>query len=370
MSIDTVRITVQAELKSTAWAEREKRDIDNRTGEIKRRFVANFKSDDDATLPRLAYFPEHNRVVSEVSLPKFVRGENFTLLSDEDITKGTTRMIEFIANTVGQHLPTAETWHVSRMDSCYAWLVGDDMQAYLGALAQMPVHGYTRRGYTLGDNTAPGFTWQAKSLRVNAYDKGLETQRPEAAGLLRLETQALNNSACKTAAKRCKVNQTVAELVTGSIGRREIAQWLKRIGMPSTIQTHAGLFDQLAKEFSPDDAASRWWFLEGFRRRGHGIKQIVSERTYQRRMTEAKKRGWLATSPGQELPGLTIRQTSNQNAVAPRVLLGATMPPLTPPPEKPPSGKSGKKPSERRSKTARHSPPQAQESPLLPFSDL
>lgn len=310
MSIDTVRISTKTKITSQKCFVKDMATVVLETGEVKHKLISSSTDENGNTLPRLTYHREDERLVVEVSLPKFDRNENCTVLTDDEISNTLSKLIEWTAEATQSQLPNAEGWQVSRLDSCWTWKV-ESPQAYFAVLAQLPVFGYQRMSYAGANNQVPGFTWRAKSIRVNAYDKGIEAE-VGIDGLLRLEIQAINRSACKTIASRNKCEKTARDLVKGEVGRRELSSWLKRINMPEKVSADGAMLESLTKEFDPDDAAPRYFFVAMWKQRGFDTKKYFPQRTYERRIAEARKRGWLVESPEGELQGLTIPKNDTQ----------------------------------------------------------
>jgi hypothetical protein len=272
----------------------------------------------DKIVPRLTYYPSglasRGNLIFEVSLPKFYAGNNGDLLSDEDIKLAMARAVEFCQQYAGAYLPDWEEWSVSRLDGCYAWQVGKDIQNYISAVGALPVPTYKRMPYVDGDNRTEGNTWINGSRKINLYDKGLESKLPKFSGNLRLEIQNKSPQSLKSMAERHEtIDRTAGSLISGAKGRAEVAGWLDRIGMPATLRAELDIFDEIvSSEKSTQAAAARVFFLQAYKKYGSGLrmKSWYSKETYNRQLRECKKKGWLLgldeTCQGRLLPGLVV----------------------------------------------------------------
>jgi len=316
MSVDTIRCSTPAWITSFTWADSEMQSTDMITGEVNRKYITKGK-ENNSTVPRLTFYPgkdqsEPGRLVVEVSLPKFAYGENASLLRDGHLVPIMDDVSTWVGDKVGELLLPWQEWNVSRLDSVWSWAVGDNISHYLSAFQDTPVYNYVRSPYTDGENVCQGFTWHAKSRKVNAYDKGYESGLESAEGVLRLEIQALNSSAVRSVAKRNKVEQKAINLIDGDVNRGEVNQWLKRIGMAETIPASNDIFSDILEKYGAERAASRILFLEGYKRFGSGLQHHpgYSKRTYKRRRAEAKRKGWLLGA-NIELDGLEVCKESD-----------------------------------------------------------
>ena len=314
MTIDTVRLSVVSKLKKFDWVESELITVDKTNNREFRKYITK-GLEGEKVVPRLTYQvgdEELNRLMVEVSLPKLLLQENFTVLSDSQIIESMDKLQDWVSNKIGQSFGSWAAWHVSRLDACYAWKVGDDMKDYIGSLVNLPVHGYTRSPYIRGDQITEGFTWHCKSRKVNVYDKGLECGDLAAQGLLRLECQERTNDAVKTLVSREKGDNLAGELINGDVARKDINRWLKRSGLGSDMKTSVNVVDLLKEEFGYE-AASRIYFIEGFKRFGSAMvsKDWCSKETYYKRHRELSKKGYLLNAKEKSLPGLKISKTKN-----------------------------------------------------------
>lgn len=315
MCIDTVRAGTSISLQNISHFEKEISTFDIIKKTTKSKFVTLGKEGDEKeekTVPRLTYYKMAEEGAEgylnfECSLPKFLLGQNYSLLTDVQLEESLVNVAVWIQDKLHIKIPGWSMWNVSRLDGCHAWQVGEDMQFYFQALRDCPVPGYKRVPYESDGRVTEGFSWVAKTVRTNTYDKGGESGVPEAAGCLRMEVQELNKSSCAALADRIGTGHSVDDLIQADIGRALVRTWLKRIGMQEKIWTKADIYEKLCVKYGADDAASRLFFIEGYKRFGSQLKtkSWYSERTYKRRLVEAKAAGWLVDST-KELEGLKV----------------------------------------------------------------
>lgn len=324
MSIDTIRVSIPVfSVPENKFDHCFTNEIIS-TGTQKQKYVTTGKDDNgevDPKAPRVTYYPPDNQfnnltgeentglVSVEASLPKIVNGQNYSLINQDEINRGMDFIHTWLCERFGVFFPAWKTWSVSRLDGVWSWPVGKDMTHYLEALQSRPVHRYTRTNYISGENETQGFSWYAKSRKVNAYDKGLECGINAAKGLLRLEVQNLNKKAVNRLTHRLNCLNSAESLLSESAGRYEVSNWLKLIGMGKEIKAKGDIYREILEEFGPKEGAARWFFIEGYKRFGAGLKKInYAEKTYKTRYSEARKKGWLLDSektiPGLECPDL------------------------------------------------------------------
>jgi hypothetical protein len=307
--IDTLRVTIQAELELN-WHDAELVSIIGRGKDQKishkwiTRGIEMIEDRKIEGLPRLTY--NGNLLMCEVSLPKFLNGENATVLSENEVFEGYKKLHSWVCEKVDKKLPNIVVWNTSRVDYCYSWQVGDLVGQYINAFASVPINGYSRQSYVDGENKTQGNTWRCKSVKVNCYDKGLESKLDFAAGVLRLEIQNLNSNACRNVALRNDLGQFAGDLIDNGVAKKELTHWFDRIGHHKRIFQEDDLMEILLKNYGSDGAASRYFFAMALRKMPGSVKDYYSKRTLARRISESKKEGWLFQAE-KELPVLEIK---------------------------------------------------------------
>ncbi|MDM5279894.1 ANTAR domain-containing protein [Paenibacillus silvae] len=126
----------------------------------------------------------------ELSIPKFLFGENITLLTTKDVDAFFTLLSHQLRNVLRVDIDRSE-WKVKRIDVCWNFNTGKKIRDYLFQLSLMK---YPRRD-TVTYNQTETVVWQNKSSRVMFYDKEKERRKKDAPsdvierakGLLRME---------------------------------------------------------------------------------------------------------------------------------------------------------------------------------------
>lgn len=308
MSIDTVRVSVDTtDGVLVRDFDAEMVTIDQKDHSMKRKYITRGCDGNKTNLPRLTYYPGRDnsgKLVSEVSLPKFVCGNNASILDDSQVEKAMDEVYDWVCEKVNKRLDPLWRWRVSRLDCCYAWNVGSNIASYLAVFSGLPVWGFKRVPYIDGVQETEGFSWVAKSRKINMYDKGKESGIDFAAGVLRAEVQNLNGGAIRNLVDRLECESNPTDLVKGCVGRSELKRWFERVGFSGAMVSRDDLYSELLLKYG-EGAASRWFFIDGYKKYGARMNGLVSERTYKRRLKEVRDNGWLCQSE-MSLPELKI----------------------------------------------------------------
>ncbi len=159
--------------------------LDSLTGEIKT--VAKIRNE---KFPYIKYNDYAYYLELEVSIPKFLYGENITLLKQHDIELFFSLINKELKSMFAVDIDKSE-WRVKRVDVCWNFDVGKLKQDYLKQLALMRMSRMNTAVY----NQVETVIFQNKSKRIMFYDKAKEcvVHRwsqdlvQQADGLLRME---------------------------------------------------------------------------------------------------------------------------------------------------------------------------------------
>ena len=294
--IDTIRISNKCKIALKGWADSE---IITRfkSGAEKVKMVTT--GGENKTDPRLTYYPKDELLTAEVSLPKFLKNNNVELLDDDQLNQAKNKFITWIESLLGIKIVNPK---VIRLDCCYAWET-EDVNLYLKAFSGFPISGYTRSPYVQDDGKIQGFTWRCKTVKINAYDKGIEAKLD--VNILRLEKQDLNNKAVLMTAARNDVDQNM-DLISNQVSRNELRHFMARAGLTSKFSVKDDLFTKLVKEFGFEDGSKKYFFTELFKNYGVGMKNFMSPYKYFHQRKEMLKNGWLCQAD-KELPELKVK---------------------------------------------------------------
>jgi hypothetical protein len=211
---DTVRlrtmgITIEQEQLLAHDAVRSSTKIDEDTGEIK--CYVQLKS---TRIPYLLYSEAGRMLVIELSTPKFLFGENVTILKKQDMQEFFTQLRQELYSLIGMSIANSD-WVALRTDVCWNFNVGNKVQDYLKqlSLCKLP------RMRTLAINQAETVIFENKSKRIMLYDKERECRvqnfpkdvTARAKGVLRLEINPSDHEMKKYSESRKAVDLLTKE---------------------------------------------------------------------------------------------------------------------------------------------------------------
>jgi hypothetical protein len=141
-------------------------------------------------LPFIKYQENDNSLEIEVSIPKYLYGENVTLLKQNDIDVFFTQLSDQLYSLCKVDIDKSE-WRAKRIDVCWNFQVGNKLTDYMKQLSLKKIP----RMNTVTYNQVETVIFQNKSKRIQFYDKEKECRdkkcSPEvierAWGLIRME---------------------------------------------------------------------------------------------------------------------------------------------------------------------------------------
>ena len=189
--IDTVKLQYNLEIPKEflrRWVT--KSSVEQLTGATSTKHVANIVlNPEDPKFKRVmikaTYFEQSYTgeplVTIELSVPKLVFGNNYQEVFDLDEA---AQIIDKTLVETGYFpdLPSCNEAKLGRLDACYNHVVADDLPHYLKAIAKLE---YPHR--RAAEFKYQGVQFKSKHNTAKFYDKGVESRRPEAKGLLRQE---------------------------------------------------------------------------------------------------------------------------------------------------------------------------------------
>jgi hypothetical protein len=254
---DTVKISICQELDSRLlerFATLEMR-ISPLHPPIRRWF---YNSEDG--LFRFTYYEGERRILLEVSLPRLVFGHNLCLLINP--SKAFERWDEEIHRRL-PFLPSCRMWMASRIDFCWEFFVGDDVERYIqaGMRLSIPRH---RTVTWFGQSVE----WFAKSHSFAFYDKaqqiwdtygdGALARRAE--GILRIESRIEGAGRIRRALKLGK-GATLQDVLSVENARGILVRDLRRSKMDLRISSFENLMDALTEIFGVSQGIRLYGFV-------------------------------------------------------------------------------------------------------------
>ncbi|UFJ41244.1 hypothetical protein LOK74_01435 [Brevibacillus humidisoli] len=258
----------------------------------------------------IKYSVDTRRLVVEVSIPKFLYGNNITMITDGDIPIFFRKLNNYLWDNF-YLLPRHDSayWIVTRMDVCWNFQVGGAVREYIDVFGQIHIPKYTTRVY--GDRET--VEWMNKSIRMSFYDKereliarkGSKEIIESARGVLRFECNVRNSNQLK----KYSMNRWAGELLCGKVAKQILATYLQRIGVDKALPT-SNTFEQ-AKQLIDAYGVVKAEQLMGFLLMNdlYGqefVRKSYTTSTLTRRMDDLKKAGIAPFFSDKELPPLDL----------------------------------------------------------------
>lgn len=141
----------------------------------------------------------------ECSIPKFLYGNNVILVTEQDIPLFFQRLHEWLHSQFGIQVKQ-ENWCTKRVDVCWNFQVGDQMDSYIKELGKIKIPYTTPHTYGINETVIH----ENNSRRIIFYNKQKECQHRKqprelidsAAGLLRLEINVKEKNLSKYSKSR------------------------------------------------------------------------------------------------------------------------------------------------------------------------
>jgi hypothetical protein len=189
----------------------------------------------DKQLPYIRYYEYSQTLLVDLSIPKFLYGNNVTLLKEKDIPIFFRKLNERLEQLFGIQVKKEEWQQVERLDYCWNFQLGDQVHTYLKQLSYMNMP--YKKSYNHGHNETVGFA--NKSSEIIFYDKQQECKdhrEPKeiidhAREILRLEIRPSYDDLRKLSPQRKAI-----ELLTKEAFKHFTEKALKQIKFPSTVE--------------------------------------------------------------------------------------------------------------------------------------
>ncbi|RNB92945.1 hypothetical protein EDM60_23935 [Brevibacillus parabrevis] len=250
------------------------------------------------------------RLLVEVSIPKYLYGNNVRMIKDSDIPIFFRKLNNHLWEAF-YLLPRHDSayWTVTRMDVCWNFQVGGAVREYIDVFGQIHVPKYTTRVY--GDRET--VEWMNKSIRMSFYDKEREVLARNASkeiveaanGMLRFECNIRNSRLLK----KFSANRWAGELLCEKVAKQILATYLQKIGVDKVFQTSNKLeqADQLIDAYGIVKAEQLMGFILLNDLYGQEfVRKSYTPSTLTRRMDDLKKVGIAPFFSDKELPPLDL----------------------------------------------------------------
>jgi hypothetical protein len=202
---------------------------------------------------------------AELSFPKIVFGNNFTMVVD--ILGAIDQANELIASDPNVPPVDIRKGILLRVDFCWNHYVGEDIRYYIEALGRLKYPHRKTRPYK-----DEGVCFKAKKVMTRFYDKQTECRSSKAAGILRHETEVRGTNAI---GKYLGVKRPTLSDLTEEVAVNVLMEDLKRLGISGCVfATKECALEILSLKYGPETGI----YLLGLMHAGNG-KWDVAERT-------------------------------------------------------------------------------------------
>jgi hypothetical protein len=84
-------------------------------------------------IPYIRYYEQSQQLVMELSIPKYLNGENVTMLTEQDIKNFFNTLESDLSALLGLSI-NKHHWSVKRLDVCWNFQVGDNIRDYMNVI--------------------------------------------------------------------------------------------------------------------------------------------------------------------------------------------------------------------------------------------
>lgn len=258
--------------------------------------------------PMIKYFPNRMLLIVELSIPKFLYGNNVKMVASDDIPIFFRKLDEYLRvkfSAYPQH--GWYNWKVKRMDVCCNFQVGGAVRDYVKAFSQIFIPKYSTCVYGMNETVE----WRCKSKRMQFYDKEQEVithgggaeLAEMARGILRFEA----NVRSKTL-EQYSPFRWAGELFREDVARALLLKHLHRLGIDRlfTISNKYEMARTLEEAYGPLKTQDLLGFILYREIFGQDSLSKLSRSTYDRRMSDLRRLGLAPFFSDMELPPLDL----------------------------------------------------------------
>lgn len=262
---------------------------------------------DEDAMVRLPGLDYNGFLSFKVSLPKALRGENISLITEADLPEIFQKLDDFVGERTGLVLPSVGEWKTSRLDYCYTWdLPEQDVAAYISAFSGLSLPRHKRTAF----QNFEGVCFKSRSNWSLFYDKFSETGDESAKGVLRHELRFNHSAANERIAKKLKTDRRLKNLLTDGAALETMNDYYRRLCPERTdFRGREGLIHNIVKTFGTRSAPNLLYFLELYELYGNRAYKVglISKNQYYYNRKKLIGAGMTPTIAEQDLPRLEIR---------------------------------------------------------------
>lgn len=282
---DTITLKTNIHIESDLLQEYNNQPItyyDHDTGLHKSKYIIR-----DKIIPYIEYREYIQLLVMQISIPKFLYGNNVSLIKESDIPLFFQRLHQRLHELFYLHVRT-EDWYVSRIDVCWNFQVHEQVSEYIKQISRIQIP--FMKPHT--DGYLETVIHKNKSSRAMFYNKQKECifhKEPQdiidqAHGLLRMEISPSYKEMRKYSSTRL-----AKDLLTKDFFEHTTKRVLKHIKLPDSIngltigwlQTYPHLIGKIERSLGFQALHAQFSEIE--------LREIYPASTYASKKSEAKK---------------------------------------------------------------------------------
>lgn len=250
------------------------------------RFVCNQEL--DTGLPRLTLTRSKDSILhlrAEVSIPRWIKGSNSILPSEDEVRLGLERLAEFVADTAGEKFPVSEML-VTRVDFTKDLNIAEDeIVSAVRSLSDVFISRYNR---TRVNDSTMYFNSKGRTLnrRIAVYGKhrevmsrkGSENDLERTKGVLRLEISYRTTYAVKGLVQDMRlIDRSANQVLTRKVAAGVFQDIMGRLGFERLLKAgEPSVLKKLEKLYRPSHVMRLMGFLEYVRTYGHDFYKLPS----------------------------------------------------------------------------------------------
>lgn len=263
----------------------------------------------------LEYASETKKLTVEISIPRFLYGNNVQMIAEHDIKIFFQKLNDYLKTKFYAYPRHDWTlFQVNRMDVCWNFHVGQLVADYIQAFSHIYLPRYTTRIYGGGESVE----WSNKSKRMSFYDKEKEVRKRKqddtviemAKGILRFEVNL------RVYDLKCiSYKRWAGELLREEVVKHFLLSHIHKLGLDRQfiICNQLEIAKKLCEAYKPHKAQQLLGFILLRQLFGEEKVKQFSRSTYDRRIKELSKLGVAPMFSSKKLPPLDLSVLENLN---------------------------------------------------------